>query len=73
MKSDTICWKCGNTMCSWARGIPVDGWTAKQYEYKIYTIKDKSYVVYGYIHTGQKYRLVKSNFCMSRLTYVEHI
>ena len=46
MKSDTICWKCGNTMCSWANGIPVDGWTAKQYEYKIYTIKDKSYVVY---------------------------
>ena len=47
MKSDTICWKCYNTGCSWANGIPVEGWTAEQCEYKLQTRKDTSYVVYS--------------------------
>ena len=48
MKSDTICWKCANTKCAWASKCkPVDGWTAEQFEYRLQTRKDISYVVYS--------------------------
>lgn len=61
MKSDTICWECGNTRCSWAKGIPVEGWTAEQCEYKLQTRKETSYIVYSCPEFKKEKKKIKAN------------